>query len=192
MSAKNRIRDVAFHYFSQYGYEGTALSQIAKEINVKTPSLYAHFSSKEEIFFYCLEYALESDLDFFQLELELKDDTIVENTLYNLLLNYEKRLTSEVVSIFCLRTLYSPPYDFKSQLFLQTNQRIAELGNLLFPLFEHAKKQGNIVNLEIEEAVEAYLCLFDGLIIEFMYAGSERFQYRLAASWKLFKHGVFK
>lgn len=58
--------------------------------------------SKEEIFFYCLKYALESDLEFFQLELELKDDMLVENTLYNLLLNYEKRLTSEVVSIFCL------------------------------------------------------------------------------------------
>lgn len=192
LSSKDRIRDVAFHFFSQYGYEGTALSQIAKEVNIKTPSLYAHYESKEDIFFSCLHYALDSDLLFFKNELELTENTNVENTLYNFLINYETRLKSDVVSIFCLRTLYSPPHEFKSELFLQTNERIAELGKLLLPLFEHTKNQGNLKNMEIEEAIEAYLCLFDGLIIEFMYAGSERFQYRLTASWKLFKYGVFQ
>lgn len=191
MTAKTRIRNVSFYYFAMYGYEGASLSQIAQKIGVKTPSLYAHFKSKEEIFFYCLDYALKSDMNFFKQMLEKYDDNSIEEILYNLLKSYEERLKTETVALFCLRTLYSPPHEFKPQLFTLTNERIFMLGKLLYPLFEKAKEKGNLKDLEIEEAVEAYLCLFDGLIIEFMYAGSERFQYRLNASWKTFRLGVF-
>jgi AcrR family transcriptional regulator len=188
----SRIRDVAFYYFSRYGYEGTSLSQIAEEVGIKTPSLYAHFKSKEEIFFSCLAYALESDLRFFQKQLKMSEEMTVEHILYALLVDYEKRLRKKVDSMFCLKTLYSPPDAFKEQLFLQTNERLAELGQLLHPLFERAKTQGKLKTVEIEEAIEAYLCLFDGLVIEFMYAGSERFQYRLRASWRVFTQGLFE
>jgi|SRR5690625_4907841 len=191
MTAKNKIRDVSIYYFANYGYEGTSLSQIANEIGVKTPSLYAHFKSKEDIFFYCLDYALESDMEFFRRILEEHKDMHVEKTLYKLLIEYEKRLENEVVSLFCLRTLYSPPHLFKLQLFDLTNERIFKLGELISPYFKMSKEKGNLNGIKVDEATEAYLCLFDGLIIEFMYAGSERFHYRLNAAWKVFKSGVF-
>lgn len=191
MTTKNRIRDVSYYYFANYGYEGTSLSQIATKIGVKTPSLYAHYKSKEDMFFYCLDHALESDMKFFKQMLEEYHDLPIRKTLYDLLKNYEERLKNEILSLFCLRTLYSPPHAFKLQLFNLTNERIFKLGKLLYPFFERAKQSSDLNDLKVEEAVEAYLCLFDGLIIEFMYAGSERFQYRLKASWKAFKSGVF-
>lgn len=190
MTAKNKIRDVSIYYFAKYGYEGTSLSQIANEIGVKTPSLYAHFKSKEDIFFHCLDYALENDMNFFRRILEENKDMHVEKTLYKLLVEYEKRLENEVVSLFCLRTLYSPPHIFKPQLFDLTNERILQLGKLINPYFEKSKQRGNLSGVNTDEATEAYLCIFDGLIIEFMYAGSERFHYRLNATWKVFKTGV--
>ena len=48
MSKKDEIIDAASHLFSEKGYE-LSMSDIAKKVGIKTPSLYSHFESKEEI-----------------------------------------------------------------------------------------------------------------------------------------------
>lgn len=191
MTTNIDIRNTAFYYFSEYGYEGTSLSQIARKVGVKTPSLYAHYKSKEDIFFSCLEYALESDKLFFHEQVVLRKDVSVKENLYKFLLEYGERLESNSASLFCLRALYSPPHAFKKRLFIETNSLVEYLGILLTPLFEESQKNGELKSKKINYIVEAYLCLFDGLIIEFLYAGRDRFQYRLEAAWEVFLSGVF-
>lgn len=189
----NRIREVALYYFSKYGYKGTPLSKIAQEVGIKTPSLYAHFKNKEEIFFSCLTYALENDLRFFQDYLRTKKEMKASRILYSLLIDYENWVSHNSNAMFCLRMLYLPPHYFAEKLIRETNERILKLGRLLSPLFEKAKAQGELTQaVNVEEAVEAYLCLFDGLVIELLYTGSERYYYRLKASWRIFASGLFK
>ncbi len=55
----NRIKAVALSHFARYGYEGTSLANIAQEVGIKKPSIYAHFKGKEELYFICLESALQ-------------------------------------------------------------------------------------------------------------------------------------
>ncbi len=43
------VRDAALTLFAQRGYHGTALSLIAKELGIRTPSLYNHMTSKQEL-----------------------------------------------------------------------------------------------------------------------------------------------
>jgi AcrR family transcriptional regulator len=43
------VVDTALTLFAQYGYHGTALSQIAEALGVRTPSLYNHMRSKHEL-----------------------------------------------------------------------------------------------------------------------------------------------
>jgi AcrR family transcriptional regulator len=43
------VVDAALTLFAQYGYHGTALSQIAEMLGVRTPSLYNHMRSKHEL-----------------------------------------------------------------------------------------------------------------------------------------------
>ncbi|MFE2985932.1 TetR/AcrR family transcriptional regulator [Streptomyces sp. NPDC059262] len=43
------VRDAALTLFAERGYHGTALSQIAAALGVRTPSLYNHMSSKHDL-----------------------------------------------------------------------------------------------------------------------------------------------
>lgn len=47
---KERIRDAALELFSENGYPGTAMSDIAKKIGLTKAALYKHYASKQEIF----------------------------------------------------------------------------------------------------------------------------------------------
>lgn len=49
MSTKDRILNVALTLFSENGYDGTGVEQIAERVGIKAPSLYKHFKGKEEI-----------------------------------------------------------------------------------------------------------------------------------------------
>lgn len=49
MSTKERILDEALTLFSQNGYDGTGVEQIAEKVGIKAPSLYKHFKGKEDI-----------------------------------------------------------------------------------------------------------------------------------------------
>ena len=49
MSTKERILEAALTLFSENGYDGTSVEQIANAVGIKAPSLYKHFKGKEEI-----------------------------------------------------------------------------------------------------------------------------------------------
>lgn len=50
LSTKERIRTEALHLFAQYGYDAISVAQIAKAVGIQAPSLYKHYTSKEDIF----------------------------------------------------------------------------------------------------------------------------------------------
>ncbi len=62
--------------------------------------------------------------------------------------------------------------------------------NFLFPVFKRASEQDELHNIEVKDALEAFLCLLDGLMVELLYAGLNRFETRLDASWKVFWRGL--
>lgn len=54
MDTKKKILDVALKLFSEKGYSAVYLNDIAKEVNIKAPSLYKHYKSKQDIFNSCV------------------------------------------------------------------------------------------------------------------------------------------
>lgn len=48
-NTKERILEVALDMFSQYGYAGTNLREIAAELGITKAALYKHYKSKEDI-----------------------------------------------------------------------------------------------------------------------------------------------
>ncbi|MDP3970609.1 MAG: TetR/AcrR family transcriptional regulator [bacterium] len=49
-STRNEILKAAEDFFGNFGYLGTAVSQIAKAVNITKASLYYHFESKQDLF----------------------------------------------------------------------------------------------------------------------------------------------
>ena len=48
-STKERILECALNLFSERGYDGVGVDEIAREAGIKGPSLYRHFKGKKEI-----------------------------------------------------------------------------------------------------------------------------------------------
>jgi TetR/AcrR family transcriptional regulator len=54
-----RILDYAEALFAERGYDATSLADIAEQVGIRTPSLYNHFKSKEELWIAVLERLLD-------------------------------------------------------------------------------------------------------------------------------------
>ncbi|WP_141524988.1 TetR/AcrR family transcriptional regulator [Bacillus sp. AFS018417] len=188
----NRIKSVALSHFARYGYEGTSLANIAQDVGIKKPSIYAHFKGKEELYFICLEEALQKDLQFFKQYVTNPENAPFGDFLFRLLKDYGHRFQEGIETMFWLRTSFFPPDAFREQIVEKANAYIENIGQLLVPIFEHAKEKKELCNIEVTEAVAAYLCLIDGLMVEFLFAGIQPFENRLHASWKVFWRGLSK
>ncbi|MFD3447764.1 TetR/AcrR family transcriptional regulator [Microbacteriaceae bacterium 4G12] len=186
----NRIKEVALLHFSRYGYKGTSLTNIAKDVGIKKPSIYAHFKGKEELYFICLEEALQKDLQYVRRYIEIHQEDSLCSLLHDLLVGYGNKFHENTEAMFWLRSSFFPPDEYKDYIVTKANEYIAQIGNLLFPVFQSAYERREICNMEIDDAIDAYLCLFDGLMVELMYTGSTGFQKRLHASWNVFWRGI--
>ncbi|MBK8593842.1 MAG: TetR/AcrR family transcriptional regulator [Sandaracinaceae bacterium] len=58
LSTRERILDAAEDTFAQVGYEAASLSAIADRVGIRTPSLYKHFPSKQDMYTAVLERLL--------------------------------------------------------------------------------------------------------------------------------------
>jgi AcrR family transcriptional regulator len=53
--ASQRVVDAATRMFSEHGYAGVSMRDLATEVGVQAPSLYSHFPSKADLLLTCLQ-----------------------------------------------------------------------------------------------------------------------------------------
>ena len=63
MTTRERILHASFKHFLLYGYDLANLNAIADDVEIKKPSIYHHFSSKEEILYACIQMIYHGTLD---------------------------------------------------------------------------------------------------------------------------------
>ncbi|WP_295610057.1 TetR/AcrR family transcriptional regulator [uncultured Methanobrevibacter sp.] len=56
---KNRILEVSIDLFSQFGYDGVSIRQIAGEVGIRESSIYNHYQNKQAILKAILDYYVE-------------------------------------------------------------------------------------------------------------------------------------
>lgn len=56
---KDRILDVSIDLFSEFGYDGVSIRQIAGEVGIRESSIYNHYANKKSILKAILDYYIE-------------------------------------------------------------------------------------------------------------------------------------
>lgn len=196
MSTKSKhtaelLKEIGIRHFALHGYSGASLSMIAKEAHIQKPSIYAHFSSKEELFYACMRKASDDTFSQMRELLNRMQQDPAEKVLYAFLNLYDYLCDSASEQDFCLlfhtRFAYFPPEEIRESVIEHSNDCIKIIGDILAPIIKRWAHEDGPLNCEIEEVQTAFICLYDGLMVERLLGDKEKFQFRLKHSWSFFK-----
>jgi len=162
--SKKNIIEAAREFFSEYGYLGASMSDIATRLNITKAALYYHFAGKAEIFKNVLD---EAFAELSQALNRARDEKTPEKKLENLIKAYlkfgakEKNLTKALV-------LKLAPHDAKITGHIAMLR--GQLINLIEPVIEEVLASKKIVK-QIDSRTYASLLtgLMDGLLIEYSF-----------------------
>ncbi|UQZ88914.1 TetR/AcrR family transcriptional regulator [Deltaproteobacteria bacterium Smac51] len=174
------IQEAALKRFGEQGFHGTSLSQIAADVGIKPPSIYAHFESKEELFLSLVEPTIEKELAYAR---EFFKTPLTNETLFDFLKDIGRRFEKAPMRRFLLHLAYLPP----QPLIVQTDKPVKRYMNSLDRLMLQTFRQLPAGRLTLEEMASSYIGIVDSLQAEILYGGKRRFQKRLSALWALFR-----
>jgi len=113
------ILDSAALLFSEHGYQGTSMKQLALEANASTSTIYSYFSDKTDLLSQSIERRVEVLEEVFLARMAGIDDpieallrglttlneTVAQDPLLSRLIVYESRVSDAGVSIYTKRVL---------------------------------------------------------------------------------------
>ncbi|EUJ43823.1 TetR/AcrR family transcriptional regulator [Paenilisteria rocourtiae] len=173
-----RLKDAALPLFAEQGYEGTALSEIAKAVGIKTPSIYAHFASKEALFLEIYRDVMRHELLMLQEVVQEKHATM-EAELRAFFYKVTDFGVNSQVKRFFQRAIFFPPQSLAKQMReeMMTYEAMTSksIGEIL------GKKLGSA---QKEKWVFLFYCLLDGLSLEHEIYSQEDFAKRRDAAWE--------
>ncbi|AIQ72453.1 TetR/AcrR family transcriptional regulator [Paenibacillus odorifer] len=171
---KNKLKEVAMRLFGEKGYEGTALSEIAKEVGVKTPAIYAFFENKEDLFMTVFREAMQSYNTYIQELSEEQKVLSAQESLRGILSRqYEFYQKSPEASKIVLRYVVFPPAFLKETIeeaFLESD---AMLTKIIEQFISKGMEEGVIRDQSVQLLADAFLNLMDGLSMQYFYYTSK-------------------
>jgi AcrR family transcriptional regulator len=186
----NRIKKVALTHFANKGYDGASLADIADEVGIKKPSIYAHFKGKDDLFLKVIEGVAKDELNFVIDLFQTHKNHSLQDLLYQFLIQYKERYENDDITKLWLRMAFFPPTHMHEQVMDFFYVYLEKVEGLLIPIFDHAIVEKEICSIGGERATLAFMCLLDGVLVEMLYGGPERFEKRLNASWYLYWRGL--
>jgi AcrR family transcriptional regulator len=158
---KGHIIAVARRLFSEYGYLGVSMSDIAGKLNISKPALYYHFTGKTEIY----EKVLDDVLAALNLSIaEAFNEKTSDKKLQRLIRNYLHFGFRERNLIKALTLKLSPPDRRIRKYIIQSREQIARS---IQPLVEEVLANKNLTRL-VDSKLMTFLltAMLDGLLLE--------------------------
>ncbi|MBC1798863.1 TetR/AcrR family transcriptional regulator [Listeria booriae] len=173
-----RLKEAALPLFAEQGYEGTALSEIAKAVGIKTPSIYAHFASKEALFLEIYRDVIKHELTVLG---AIKDQVYptVDEALRAFFYQVTDFNANPAMKRFFQRAIFFPPQSLATQMReeMTTYEVMTSemLGSLLLQKMDETRK---------EKWVHVFYCLLDGLSLEHEIYDAKEFETRRETAWE--------
>ncbi|MGV2941955.1 TetR/AcrR family transcriptional regulator [Mesobacillus sp. LC4] len=195
MNTKDKLLKKGLEHFSEKGYEGTSLIEIAKDVGIRKSTIYSHFSNKDELFFEVLHCVNQEFLEFCTNCLENDKDSSIDEKLYILLVESIKVNKEKYQNALLWKRLrLFPPVHLKESLAEKFKTQMSPLLDMIERLFAEAMQSGELVksNHNSIELAMAYYTLMDGLVISILYDREQNLENRIEILWSAFKDGLFK
>lgn len=190
MSAKD-IQAVALKHFSQKGYDGTTLGDIADEVGIKKPSIYAHYTSKSDLFQSVVHYVADDYNDYWQRMLGETAKLDFKNRLHEIFFRVLKYFVYDRVKMnFWARVWMFPPEECsKETLALLRNLNDSFLEKIT-SIFQEALDKKIIDRGEAKNLAYGYFCFIDGSLMRAICYSDLDYEKHLPILWEYFWLGL--
>lgn len=190
-----RIKEAALAQFAQSGFDGASLAQIAQEVGIKKPSIYAHFKGKDDLFLAVFSDVINDEMEFIRRYFTGKqqksdEEQSLKERLYHFLEAYVHRYEHDVKTKFFLRMTFFPPGHLYETVMVLVYDYLDRFEELLLSVFSKAVEEKQVVDVDARFAAIAFMGVLDAVLVELLYGGPDRFARRLQASWAIFWRGL--
>ncbi|WP_257347424.1 TetR/AcrR family transcriptional regulator [Pseudalkalibacillus decolorationis] len=188
---KSKILDVACKQLAEKGYERTTLSSIAKEVGIKTPSIYAFFKSKEDLFMAVYKDLLEHHFCYIQQSLGQMKNGTVKEMLYQILKDVcDYHLSQLEKTASYTRLAFFLPLNLNEEVKRIFNDMEEFHYEILLDIFSKGIEQGILKDQPRDDLIASFLCLMDGIFLELFYYQEDKFQRRFEQIWNIYWNGI--
>lgn len=185
------IKEKARQLFAEKGYEGTALSEIAGAVGIKTPSIYGHFSSKEQLLLEIWDDLLNDYQSLMEELLETAENKPVEEQVLGLIRGYGQYFKERPESYFLwARLLMFPPPEVRERTMDDCMKAEAVIIRKISELLQYAADKGQVRPAPIPDLVDAFIVLKEGYVQWLMFYSDEEADAKLSRLWPLLWHGL--
>lgn len=181
----SRLQDAALARFARQGFDATSMAEIAADVGIKKPSIYAHFRNKDALYLSLIPLMIAAELDYARTVLQGGDR--IRAQIHAYLQSIQTRFDASFRVQFWMRALYTPPGHLLAQVMAPMHLFMDELEAIVRAAIVHSDLVPNAQGLSAEILSRTCMGLIDSLQVELTYAGPEKFQRRLQAVWAVFE-----
>lgn len=180
-----RLQDAALARFARQGFDATSMAEIAADVGIKKPSIYAHFRNKDALYLSLIPLMVAAELDYARSA--LSGGAHIRAQLLAYLQSIQLRFDDSFRVQFWMRALYTPPGHLHDQVMAPMHGFMEELEAIVLTAIAASELVPNDRSLSAEVLTRTYLGLIDCLQVELTYAGPAKFARRLQAVWAVFE-----
>lgn len=181
METKNTIMNTTFKLFAAKGSE-FSLNEVANEVGIQKPSIYAHFASKEELLYTVINKEINS---YF---LKINENCTDLKSMFFMILNYYEETRTKL--FFWKRLLFFPPQLFEETLNVEIQKQSQQRFELIKKMIESSMENGTIRRQDPEAVAYSFLSLIHGVLSSSIIYKSDSLAKHYENIWEIFLNGV--
>lgn len=184
----SRLLKAALARFAKQGFDATSMNEIATDVGIKKPSIYAHFRSKDELLLSLVPLLIAEELEHARTTLVGGSDT--KQQLLTYLESIHARFNISHRGQFWLRLLFSPPVHLYDEVMEPMHGFMAEFEGIITEALQNSPLVSNRNQFSAETLAINYMSLVDCLQSELLFGGVDKYKRRLKANWLLFEVAI--
>ncbi|MBF8984206.1 TetR/AcrR family transcriptional regulator [Lutibacter sp. B2] len=186
-----KIKKASLESFAQKSYEGTTLAEIAEKVEIKKPSIYAHFASKEDVFFTVVEEEINNFCIYIdKIKTEIESNR-AEKILFELLTKgMDYFYQNPTKKGFWKNVLFCPNRILKEKIDSKMSTISEKIYHSAFYIMEKGIKNKEIEEDNIEDIIYSFECFLHGNFALLLY---DKFTFeKFNKSWDIYWNGIKK